>query len=201
MAAPRRLPARHYRCGRRRLARLFRKSPPAPTGHRREPAQMAPAGCHGSAVPDEAVCAEARVLTRFASVHEVHRREDAQATGGHVSPLQTCSGVWTRARFPWAQFPSASISCNVPRVARRPTLELRKLAKENREPARGWYQGMLGPAFSAKSPDSSNSNPTCRSASSIWCENAISGNAPPTSRSLFICRCRRLFASKRLVRQ
>ena len=47
---------------------------------------------------------------------------------------------------PWGTIPSASISCRVPWVARRPALELRKPANEIREPARGWYQGLPGPA-------------------------------------------------------
>ena len=47
---------------------------------------------------------------------------------------------------PLGTIPSASISCRVPWVARRPALELRKPANEIREPARGWYQGLPGPA-------------------------------------------------------
>ena len=79
-----------------------------------------------------------RAYTKYIGV-KIPRRPDVTIAVAHKF-----RSLDTRT-VPLGTIPSASMSCNVQCVAMRPAFELRKLAKENREPARGWYQGMPGP--------------------------------------------------------
>ena len=72
---------------------------------------------------------------------------------GVKMPSRPASTMATAQRFrvsatrtdPFGAMRRASSSLSVLWVTERPILELRKLVRENPEPASGWYQGIDGP--------------------------------------------------------
>ena len=199
MAAPRRLPARHYRCGRRRLARLIRKAPPAPTGRRREPAQMAPAGCAGLQ-PSRVRPLGIAQLLRFARVHEVHRREDTQATACHVS---LCTQVQESGHAHGSLGHDAERFHELQRAMRRHTSRCRvaNAGKGESRTGEGLVPGNAWPRFLSQVSAFQQLESDLPQCVVDLVGKAMSGNAAPISRSVFIFWCRGLLGSKRLVRQ
>ena len=199
MAAPRRLPARHYRCGRRRLARLIRKAPPAPTGHRREPAQMAPAGCTGLC-PGRRGPRGIGALLRLARVHEVHRREDTQATGCHH---RRCTQVQESGHAHGSLGHYSERFHELQRAMRRHASRFRtaKAGKGESRTGEGLVPGNAWPRFLSQVSGFQQLEPDLPQRVVDLVGKEMSGNAAPISRSVFIFWCRGLLGSKRLVSQ
>ena len=115
-----------------------------------------------------------RAWIKYIGVKMPSRPASAMATAQRfkVSNTRTvpCGAMW-----------SASSTFSELWVTPRPIRELRKAAREKPEPISGCYQGIEGPAGTARSRVSNTSNPTDRSASSIVCRSSIMSRPPPSS--------------------
>ena len=124
-------------------------------------------------------------------------------------PSRPASAIASAQRFrvsdtrtdPRGAMRRASIALSELCVTHRPTLELRKAAKDRPEPTSGWYQGIDGPVCTARSRVSRTSNPTDRSALSIVGLSSIPSRPPPRSMSALSLRWTGSSGSKRSVIQ